>query len=102
MNDTLMPRTKILVIYTGGTIGMIENPTTHALQPFNFDHLIENVPKIKLLDFDIDNIQFHDPLDSSAMNPGHWAEIAQHIDRNYDLYDGFVILHGTDTIPPRR
>ena len=98
MNDTLMPRTKILVIYTGGTIGMIENPTTHALQPFNFDHLIENVPKIKLLDFDIDNIQFHDPLDSSAMNPGHWAEIAQHIDRNYDLYDGFVILHGTDTM----
>lgn len=77
---------------------MIENPTTHALQPFNFDHLIENVPKIKLLDFDIDNIQFHDPLDSSAMNPGHWAEIAQHIDRNYDLYDGFVILHGTDTM----
>lgn len=90
--------TRILIIYTGGTIGMIENPDTRALQPFDFNHLIDNVPKIKMLDFEIDNIQFEYPLDSSAMNPSHWCKIARHIEHNYNDYDGFVILHGTDTM----
>lgn len=94
----LKRRTKILVIYTGGTIGMIENPDTRALQPFDFDHLIDNVPKIKMLDFDIDNYQFSNPLDSSAMNPTHWGQIAKVIEDNYEAYDGFVVLHGTDTM----
>ena len=89
---------KILIIYTGGTIGMIENQRTGALEPFDFDHLIENVPKVKLLDYEIDNIQFKHPLDSSDMNPSHWSEIAHHIEQNYDSYDGFVVLHGTDTM----
>lgn len=91
-------RPKILMIYTGGTIGMIENPDTRALEPFDFDHLMDNVPKIKMLDFDIDNFQFDKPIDSSAMNPEHWGEIAQVIEENYDKYDGFVVLHGTDTM----
>lgn len=91
-------RPKILIIYTGGTIGMIENPTTHALEPFNFDHLIDNVPKIKMLDYDIDNFQFAEPIDSSAMNPTHWSEIAKVIEENYNRVDGFVVLHGTDTM----
>lgn len=91
-------RPKILMIYTGGTIGMIENPDTRALEPFDFDHLIDNVPKIKMLDFDIDNFQFEDPIDSSAMNPEHWGEIAKVIEDNYEKYDGFVVLHGTDTM----
>lgn len=91
-------RPHILIIYTGGTIGMIENPDTRALQPFDFDHLIDNVPKVKMLDFRIDNIQFDAPLDSSAMNPGHWAEIASLIREYYDSFDGFVVLHGTDTM----
>lgn len=91
-------RPHILIIYTGGTIGMIENPDTRALQPFDFDHLIDNVPKVKMLDFRIDNIQFDAPLDSSAMNPGHWAEIARLIQDNYERFDGFVVLHGTDTM----
>lgn len=91
-------RPHILIIYTGGTIGMIENPDTRALQPFDFDHLIDNVPKVKMLDFRIDNIQFDAPLDSSAMNPGHWAEIARLIRDNYERFDGFVVLHGTDTM----
>lgn len=86
------------MIYTGGTIGMIENPDTRALEPFDFDHLMDNVPKIKMLDFDIDNFQFDKPIDSSAMNPEHWGEIAQVIEENYDKYDGFVVLHGTDTM----
>lgn len=91
-------RPKILIIYTGGTIGMIENPETRSLEPFEFDHLIENVPKVKMLDFDIDNFQFKKPVDSSAMNPRHWCDIAQAIEQNYDAYDGFVVLHGTDTM----
>ncbi len=89
---------RILIIYTGGTIGMIENPVSGALEPFNFDHLIDNVPKVKMLDYDIENIQFEHPLDSSDMNPTHWCEIARHIERNYELFDGFVVLHGTDTM----
>ena len=95
MQQTHKPR--LLIIYTGGTIGMIENPETHALQPFDFSHLIDNVPKIKKLDYQIDNIQFN-PIDSSDMDPVGWADIAKAISENYDLYDGFVVLHGTDTM----
>ena len=95
MTKTHKPR--LLIIYTGGTIGMIENPETHALQPFDFSHLIDNVPKIKMLDFHIDNIQFN-PIDSSDMDPVGWGEIARSIRDNYDDYDGFVVLHGTDTM----
>ena len=92
------PRTRILIIYTGGTIGMIENPETRVLQPFDFTHLIDNVPKIKMLNYDIENIQFNPPIDSSNMDPSHWSDIAKAIENNYDAYDGFVILHGTDTM----
>lgn len=93
-----MSKPKILIIYTGGTIGMIENQQTGALEPFNFDHLIDNVPKIKMLDYDIQNIQFAHPIDSSDMNPSHWSDIARHIETNYEAFDGFVVLHGTDTM----
>ena len=95
MSDTRKPR--ILIIYTGGTIGMIENPDTKALQPFDFSHLIDNVPKIKKLAYHIDNIQFT-PIDSSDMGPEGWKEIACAIANNYRDYDGFVVLHGTDTM----
>ncbi|HRF69324.1 MAG TPA: type I asparaginase [Muribaculum sp.] len=88
----------ILIIYTGGTIGMIENPETHTLQPFDFTHLIDNVPKIKMLDYKIENIQFNPPIDSSDMNPRYWMDIAHAIENNYDHFDGFVVLHGTDTM----
>lgn len=77
---------------------MIENPQSGALEPFNFDHLIENVPKIKMLDYDIENFQFEVPLDSSAMTPDDWKDIVKVIEDNYDRYDGFVVLHGTDTM----
>lgn len=96
MSNTRRPR--ILMIYTGGTIGMIENPDTRALEPFDFDHLIDNVPKIKMLDYEIDNVQFACPLDSSAMNTSHWGDIARVVETNYGHYDGFVVLHGTDTM----
>ena len=86
------------MIYTGGTIGMMENPDTHALEPFPFENLLKNVPKISMLDFDVETFQFKKPLDSSSMNPTHWGEIAEIIRKNYDDYDGFVVLHGTDTM----
>ena len=88
----------ILIVYTGGTIGMIEDLTTKALKPFDFSHLMDNVPKVKMLDYDIDNIQFHPPIDSSDMDVAHWQTIARSIAENYEKYDGFVVLHGTDTM----
>lgn len=89
---------RILLIYTGGTIGMIENPRTGVLEPFDFTHLIDNVPKIKMLNYVIDNISFDPPIDSSDMSPAHWIDIARTIEQSYDSYDGFVVLHGTDTM----
>lgn len=89
---------RILIVYTGGTIGMIEDPETKALRPFDFSHLMENVPKVKMLNYEIDNIQFNPPIDSSDMNISHWQQIARSIAENYDSYDGFVVLHGTDTM----
>lgn len=89
---------KLLIIYTGGTIGMIEDETTGALKPFNFDHLLDNVPRISKLGYEIDNIQFDPPLDSSDIQPAHWRQMAEHIRDNIQRYDGIVILHGTDTM----
>ena len=91
----------ILIIYTGGTIGMIEDPQDRSLRPFNFSHLIENVPKLKLLDYEIDNIQFDPPIDSSDMNPEHWQQIARAIEENYDRYDGFVVITEPTPWPTR-
>lgn len=91
-------RPKILMIYTGGTIGMKENPETKALEPFDFNHLIENVPKLKKLDYDITYHQLKQPIDSSDMNPEYWAKIVNVIAENYRDFEGFVVLHGTDTM----
>lgn len=77
---------------------MIEDAYTHTLRPFDFTHLIDNVPKIKMLDYDIRHIQFNPPIDSSDMNPAHWQQIAEAIGKNYNDVDGFVVLHGTDTM----
>lgn len=87
---------KILIIYTGGTIGMVETPD--GLQPFDFSHLMDNVPKIGNLGYDIKSVQFPQPIDSSNMNPTYWGQIVKDIADNYDEYDGFVVLHGTDTM----
>lgn len=88
----------ILLIYTGGTIGMIEDPVTGALEPIDFDHLIENVPELQRLGFSISTLQYNPPIDSSAIEPSIWIKLAETIANNYDLFDGFVILHGTDTM----
>ena len=88
----------ILLIYTGGTIGMIENPATGALESFNFDHLLNLVPELRRFNYHISTYSFQPPIDSSDMEPNHWARLAGIIERNYNMYDGFVILHGTDTM----
>ncbi|MDL2243555.1 asparaginase [Bacteroidales bacterium OttesenSCG-928-J19] len=88
----------VLLLYTGGTIGMTENPETGALEPVNFDYLREYVPELKRLKFKIDSIQFEKPIDSSDMDPEGWKQIVRIIEDNYDAYDGFVVLHGTDTM----
>ena len=90
--------TSILIIYTGGTIGMIQNPETGALESFNFDHLLKHVPELKQLNINIDSKTFDPPIDSSDMEPELWSRIVTIIEENYDQYDGFVILHGTDTM----
>lgn len=94
MENTEKP--KILIIYTGGTIGMTETP--EGLQPFDFSHLMDNVPKIGRLGYVIDSRQFATPIDSSNMNPQYWSQIVKIIADNYEAYDGFVVLHGTDTM----
>ncbi|WP_047548338.1 asparaginase [Psychroserpens sp. Hel_I_66] len=88
----------ILLIYTGGTIGMIKHPETGALKSFDFNNLIKKIPELKLLDCNIETISFEDPIDSSNMNPKYWVQIAEIIENNYDDFDGFVVLHGSDTM----
>lgn len=88
----------ILVIYTGGTIGMIKDQVTGVLKPFNFDNIYQQIPALKLFDFKIDNFCFDPVIDSSNMNPVFWVEIARVIYNNYENYDGFVVLHGSDTM----
>ncbi len=89
---------KILLIYTGGTIGMKQDPVNGALVPFKFDQILEEVPELKKFAFIIDTYSFHPPIDSSEIETGFWKEIALLIGSKYKLYDGFVILHGTDTM----
>ena len=88
----------VLLIYTGGTIGMIEDDETSALKSFDFNSLKQYVPELNRLKFNIDTIQFKNPIDSSDMNPERWKKIVRIIEDNYNKYDGFVILHGTDTM----
>lgn len=91
-------RPSVLIIYTGGTIGMVVDPETGAFHPFDFDHLYGQVPEIKRLEITLDAIAFDEPIDSSDMTPGIYENLAHLIEGHYDKYDGFVILHGSDTM----
>lgn len=88
----------VLVIYTGGTLGMVYERKGNQLVPFDFQQIIEKVPEIGRLDFDITFLSLSEPIDSSNMNPEIWIELAGIIGAHYDQYDSFVILHGTDTM----
>ncbi len=88
----------ILLIYTGGTIGMIKDYKSNALKSFDFSHLKNKIPELKLLDCHIENICFEDPIDSSNMNSDNWVKLVEIIEKNYHDFDGFVVLTGTDTM----
>lgn len=93
-----MQKPNILLIYTGGTIGMVKDSETGVLHSFDFNNLLINIPELKLLDCTIQTISFEEPIDSSNINPNYWIQIAEIIDSNYDTCDGFVVLHGSDTM----
>ncbi len=88
----------ILIIYTGGTIGMVKDEKTGTLKTFNFSSLLDEIPEIKKFKSTIETISFENPIDSSNMQPENWLQIAQIIFDNYQKHDGFVILHGSDTM----
>ncbi len=88
----------ILLIYTGGTIGMVKDFKTGALRAFDFKTLLEKIPELQLLDCNIDTTSFKKPIDSSNMNPKYWVQIAEIIETSYKDFDGFVVLHGSDTM----
>lgn len=90
--------TKILIIYTGGTIGMVNDPKTGTLIPFDFEQIQENVPELARLDYQLSVHSFDPILDSSNMDPTVWAALAFLIEKKYMDFDGFVILHGSDTM----
>ena len=94
----MQSKPNILLIYTGGTIGMMKDFKTGALKAFNFKKLLEKIPEIKQLDCDIETFSFEKPIDSSNMNPEKWVQIASVIEENYTKFDGFVVLHGSDTM----
>lgn len=89
---------KVLIIYTGGTIGMEKDYITGSLRAFDFNHIFNKIPEMNLLECDITVHQFPEPLDSSDVGPEEWKIMAKLIEVNYPFYDGFVILHGTDTM----
>lgn len=93
-----MQNPKVLIIYTGGTIGMVNDPETGALKPFDFEHLYNSVPELKQFDYELEAYSMDEPIDSSEMNPSIWASIAATIFDKYVNYDGFVVLHGSDTM----
>jgi len=88
----------ILIIYTGGTIGMINDPANGSLKPFDLNKIMEHIPEIKSLGYRIESYSFDPPIDSSEIEPAIWTRIAEIIEENYQAFDGFVILHGTDTM----
>jgi L-asparaginase len=91
-------RSKVLLIYTGGTIGMVQDAKTGSLVPFNFEHLLQQIPELTKFNIEIEVCSFSPVIDSSNMNPQIWEKLCKIISKNYHLVDGFVILHGSDTM----
>ena len=91
-------KSSLLLIYTGGTIGMKQDPTDLTLKPFDFSQILEEVPELRKFAFKIDTWTFDPLIDSSDVEPSMWQALANLIKAKYDSYDGFIILHGTDTM----
>src|SRR5690606_2595037 len=90
--------TNVLIIYTGGTIGMVNDPVSGGLVPFNFEQITDHVPELKRLKYKFKVHSFDPLIDSSNMDPEIYRELALLIRRDYEKYDGFVVLHGSDTM----
>lgn len=88
----------LLIIYTGGTIGMVKNAETGALQPYKFEDIYKLMPVLRNFDYKLESYSFDKLIDSSNVTPAFWVKLASVIEENYSLYDGFVVLHGTDTM----
>lgn len=88
----------VLLIYTGGTIGMMQDARSRELKPFDFKSLSRQIPELSKFDIELSAIAFSEPIDSSNMHPSVWVELAKLIEKNYSKFDGFVILHGSDTM----
>ncbi|MBL7851951.1 MAG: asparaginase [Cyclobacteriaceae bacterium] len=91
------PRAKVMIIYTGGTFGMVRD-ASGVLKPFDFSAILEHLPTLRNLMLQLTVISFDNPIDSSDIEPGHWLAIADIIEKHYEGQDGFVVLHGTDTM----
>ena len=91
-------KSKILLIYTSGTIGMMKDYETRGLKAFDFKKLLKRIAELQLLDCEIDTVSFENPIDSSNIQIENWQTIATIIEENYDKFDGFVVLHGSDTM----
>ncbi len=96
--DKMTKTPNILLIYTGGTIGMVKDYKTGALRSFDFEKLVKHIPEINHLKCTINTISFEEPIDSSNMNTDDWVVISEIIEDNYEKFDGFVVLHGSDTM----
>lgn len=96
--NTTGNRSSILLIYTGGTIGMKIDPVLHALTPFDFEQILKEVPELSKFAYKIDSYTFDPLIDSSDVEPSLWVSLVNLVQEKYDEYDGFVILHGTDTM----
>ena len=92
-----MRQNRVLIVYTGGTIGMVQDENG-SLHPFALDRIYDAVPQLRACSYDIDSVTLDSIIDSSNMTPSLWVDIANIIERHYDRYDGFVVLHGTDTM----
>ncbi len=88
----------VLIIYTGGTIGMVNDPVSGTLVPIDFKHISDQVPELRRFGFSLETVTFDPVIDSSEVSPDIWVRIARTIEENYDRFDGFVVLHGTDTM----
>ncbi|MDZ7742199.1 MAG: asparaginase [Bacteroidota bacterium] len=91
-------KTAILIIYTGGTVGMMKDPETGSLKPFDFERLFQHIPVLERMHYQIDYHTFDPLVDSSNMKPSFWVRLAGIIEERYEDYDGFVVLHGSDTM----
>lgn len=92
------PGASILVIYTGGTLGMVNDPNGNGLVPFDFEQILQKIPEISRFEFQLRVISFNQLIDSANVTPAHWIALATLIEENYQQFNGFVIIHGTDTM----